>query len=77
MLLQSVTGITKCGSYYWVWQKVFKKCDIKSIQGLADITKCDKNLLEHVTNIKKCDNYYKVRHNNCLTFSLGLKLWIF
>ena len=58
--LQSVTGITKCDSYYKVWQKFYYKVR-QVLQSVTGITKCDRNLLQSVTGITKCDSYYKVR----------------
>ena len=49
-VLQSVTGITKCDSYYKVWQ---------ALQSVTGITKCDsyykvRQVLQSVMIITKC-----------------------
>lgn len=53
-----MTGITECGSYHKVWQKVIQS--VTGMQGLVVIKKCDMNSKVGQKTIKKCDRYCKV-----------------
>ena len=69
ILLQNVSGITKCDRLLLQSVSGITKCDRLLLQSVSGITKCDRLLLQSVSVITKCDRlllksvtdfYYKV-----------------